>query len=238
MKDRKAAIIVPAAGSGSRMRQPGLPSKQFRVLGDAPLIVQTLRVLQRHTAIDEIVVAAPEDDVDSLRSLVAEHGLEKVTGVVLGGATRQESVRNALASVSPDVEIVGVHDGVRPFLSSGMLSSVLLAAVRHGAAALAIPAVDTLRRSDGSGAFAATVSREGLWRMQTPQIAMRDHLVRAYSTSDVVGTDEVELLQWAGVRVALVPGSPLNIKVTTTEDLEHAEAIWPWWVDRENLEAA
>jgi 2-C-methyl-D-erythritol 4-phosphate cytidylyltransferase len=211
------------------MEAPGRPRKQFRELGGAPLLVQTLRVLERHAAVDAIVVAGPPGEEADLEYQLRAAGLSKLQQVVAGGETRQGSVGRALAVVATSTDVVLVHDAVRPFLPAERLSAVIEAARESGAAALAIPMADTVRRGEG-GTFGATVPREGLWRMQTPQAFRLDVLREAHARiGDVEGTDEVELVRRMGREVRIVEGSSLNLKVTTSDDWALAEAMWPAW---------
>ncbi|GAB5534042.1 MAG: 2-C-methyl-D-erythritol 4-phosphate cytidylyltransferase [Rubricoccaceae bacterium] len=217
-------VVLPAAGSGRRM---GGAPKQTRQLGNAPVWVQSLRAFASHPHIEALVVVVPEDGVLETRRQLDVHGL--VADVVAGGDSRQASVGNGLAALPERVQWVLVHDAVRPFVSSMLISEVIAAARASGAAAPAVPVADTLRRADGD-VFAETVSREGLWAMQTPQAARRDLLEIAYArTGDALATDEVGLLQRAGVEVALVEGDTRNIKLTRAEDWETALAVWPGW---------
>ena len=217
-------VVVPAAGSGRRM---GGAPKQYRLLGDAPVLVQSLRAFARHTEVGPLVVVVPPEAVEDTRRQLAEHAL--VADVVAGGATRQESVGNGLAALPASVEWVLVHDAVRPFVSSKVISDVIASARVAGAAAPAVPVADTLRRA-GGGMFGETVPRDGLWAMQTPQAARRDLLEIAYARAgDSLTTDEVGLLQRAGVEVALVEGDARNVKLTRAEDWAMALAVWPMW---------
>ena len=135
---------------------------------------------------------------------------------------------DALASEADDA-LALVHDAARPFLPAEALARVLAAAAETGAAALAVPVADTLRRGEG-GAFSDTVPRDGLFRMQTPQAFRLGVLREAHARfGHVAGTDEVELVQRLGRAVAVVPGSPLNLKLTTPEDWAFAERLWPVW---------
>ncbi len=225
----RVAAVVPAAGVGRRMAAPSAPAKQFRTLGGAPLLVQTLRVFERHPAVDAVVVAGPAGEAEALSASLRERGITKLHRVVAGGATRQASVGRGLAAVPEGTEVVLVHDAVRPFLPADRLAAVVAAAREHGAAALAVPVADTLRRAEDS-AFGETVPREGLWRMQTPQAFHLDVLREAHARfGDVPGTDEVELVRRLGRPVRLVEGSALNFKVTAPADWKLAEALWPVW---------
>ena len=217
-------VILPAAGSGRRM---GGAPKQARQLGGAPVWVQTARAFARHPEVGATVVVVPEASVAEMRRQLDRHAL--AAEVVAGGATRQASVRNGLDALSDAVGIVLVHDAVRPFVSGDLIGRVIASVRETGAAAPAVPVADTLRRGDGDR-FGRTVSREGLWAMQTPQGARRALLEIAYARAGgAVTTDEVGLLQRAGVDVARVEGDARNLKLTRPEDWETAQAVWPGW---------
>ena len=209
--------------------------KQFRSLGGAPVLVQTLRVFERHPAVASIIVAGPVGEADDLADELRAYDLTKLHAVVEGGATRQDSVGRGLDALPADTDLVLVHDAVRPFLPAERLSAVIDAARTHGAAALAIPTADTVRR--GGDTFGATVPRDGLWRMQTPQAFRLDLLREAHAAAEVSGTDapstdEVELVQRLGHAVHVVEGSALTFKITTPDDWTLAEALWPVWEKR------
>ena len=217
-------VILPAAGAGRRM---GGAPKQMRQLGDAPVWVQSARAFARHPDVDAVVVVAPEASVAEVRRQLAAFGL--AADVVAGGATRQASVQNGLDALPAAVQVVLVHDAVRPFVGPALIGRVIAGVRQAGAAAPAVPVADTLRRSAGDR-FGPTVPRDGLWAMQTPQGARRDLLALAYARAgDAVATDEVGLLQRAGVEVALVDGDARNIKLTRPEDWATAQAVWPGW---------
>ena len=221
----RAAVLVPAAGSGLRL---GGERKQFRLLGGRPLLVRTLEVFERHPGIDHLIIAVPADAVDDTRVELGEAGLRNVHAVVAGGATRQASVGIALAAAPPEVELALVHDAVRPFVEAGHVTAVIEATARTGAAALAVPLADTLRRVR-DGRFAETLPREGLFRMQTPQGFRADWLREAHARARAEGrtaTDDVALVQALGRPVAVVPGSAHNFKVTTPADWELAQRLY------------
>ena len=205
----------------------GLP-KQFRLLGGKPLLVQTLLAFEWHLDVHALVVAAPASEVEELREGLRAEGLTKLTDVVAGGATRQESVGAALAAAPATADVVLVHDAVRPFVDEKTLTAVIRAVREQGAAAVAVPVADTLRHG-ADGAFGATVPRQGLYRMQTPQGFRRDWLEAAHEKARRDGynaTDEVDLVQRLGYPVQIVPGSARNFKITTPGDWELAQAIW------------
>ncbi len=224
----EVAVLVPAAGSGRRL---GGPRKQFRELGGKPVLVQTLFVFERHPSVQHIIVATPAEAVRPLRQELRRVGVTKLRAVVPGGETRQESVLAALEAVPEDVDVILVHDAVRPFVRLSLVTDVIEAARAHGAAAPAVPVADTLRRAT-DGWFGETVARDGLWRMQTPQAFRREWLYEAHGRAredEIDATDDVELVRRLGLDVVLVAGSEDNSKITTPDDWERATSFWPIW---------
>lgn len=225
-------VVVPAGGSGTRMAEPGAPAKQFRDLGGAPVVVQTLRAFARHPAVGPAVVVVPAGEEGETRRALAAHGAE--AAVVAGGPSRQASVARGVAALPASVGVVLVHDAVRPFVTQAVIGGVVEAARRHGAAAAAVPVADTLRLGGSGPLFGETVPRDGLWAMQTPQAARRDWLARAAANAaGFVATDEVGLLQRAGRPVWIVEGDARNVKLTRPADWRLAQALWPEWVKGE-----
>lgn len=220
------AAIVPAAGAGLRMGTE-VP-KQFLALGGKPLLVVTLERLSASPLVETVVVAVPPGWVDKVEAeLVRPFGLAKVGAVVEGGAERQDSVRAGLEALPAEVEVVVVHDGVRPFLTPGMVAAVVEAASKAGAAVTAVAVTDTLKRAS-RGEVMETIEREGLVSVQTPQAFRKDLLAEALGKARLdgfVATDEAALVERLGLPVGVVAGSATNIKVTTAEDLALAESI-------------
>ena len=224
----RVGVVLPAGGAGSRMAEAGAPSKQFRDLGGAPVWVQTLRAFARHPDVGPAVVVVPAGEEAAARDALGAFGL--AAAVATGGATRQASVRNGVRALPEAVDLVLVHDAVRPFVPHSVIAAVIREARAHGAAAAAVPVADTLRQGGAGPLFGATVDRDGLWAMQTPQAARRDWLFRAAANAaSVVATDEVGLLQHAGYPVRIVPGDARNVKLTRPADARLAEALWPGW---------
>ncbi|NBB75012.1 MAG: 2-C-methyl-D-erythritol 4-phosphate cytidylyltransferase [Bacteroidetes bacterium] len=225
------AVLVPAAGQGTRL---GGRRKQFRTLGGQPLLVQTLLAFERHPAVDHLVVAAPSDHVRETSDGLQEAGITKLTAVVSGGASRQDSVRLALRAAPASVGVILVHDAVRPFIGPAAIRAVVDAVRTHGAAALATPVADTLRKVSGD-VFGETVSRSHLFRMQTPQGARRPLFEAAHRTAardGLTATDDVELVQHLGHDVHVVAGSTRNFKITTPDDWDLAKQRWPHWAEK------
>jgi 2-C-methyl-D-erythritol 4-phosphate cytidylyltransferase len=143
-----------------------------------------------------------------------------------GGSHRAESVRRGLEKFSDDIDMVAIHDAARPCIATAWIDRVFEAGAKTGAAILAIPVVGTLKRVDADKIITETVDRTGLWEAQTPQVFSRDVLVRAFAHAAAQGsqpTDEAQLVEAIGQQVTVVPGSPINLKITSREDLRLAE---------------
>ena len=226
--------IIPAAGLGLRMG--GAVRKQFRPLGGLPLLVHSLRVFQSSPVIDAVVLAVPEADVGYCRNdIVKPHGFTKVTHVVAGGQERQDSVRCALAVVDERVDLVVIHDAVRPCVTDIMVKQVVEAAAADGAAIIALPMRDTVKQVGDDRLIERTIDRKPLWLAQTPQAFRRDWLEEAHRKAQAEGlaaTDDSYLLEWMGHSVRVIEGSGENIKVTRPEDLIIGEAILASRTDR------
>lgn len=214
------AIIV-AAGRGLRM---GGVDKLFVSLGGRPLLAYTLAPFQACPRVGRIVLVLAAENQERGRQLVAEYGFQKVSAICSGGPRRQDSVRLGLSALG-ETEWVLVHDGARLLLSVELIEQVLAAAHQTGAALPALPLVDTVKEADKHGSVLRTLDRSGLWAAQTPQAFRYDLLRRAHDQITADATDDAALVEALGITVSLVPGSPLNIKVTTAEDLRLVEAI-------------
>ncbi len=221
----RAVAVVPAGGMGVRMgsRRP----KQYLSLAGLPLLVHTVRALLRCTAVDGVVLAVPADRVASTRRVLDRHRIAGVIEVLGGGSSRQESVWNGLQAVPAGVRWIVVHDAVRPFITGDLLERLLVAARRWGAAACGLQVRETVKRVRGE-TVQSTVDRDGLWLAQTPQAFSRDLLWEAHEKArrdGFTGTDDAVLVERLGAPVAMVPGLPHNVKITTPEDLRTAR-LW------------
>ena len=226
------AIIV-AAGRGSRMG--GGRAKQFREISGIPIIIHTLRRFEQCATVAESVVVLPEGGREEFSALVEGHGLRKRARAVAGGETRAESVWRGLQALDAvDVEIVAVHDGVRPFVTPEEIDRTVREAELSGAAILAVPSTDTIKEAEG-GRVLRTLERARLWRAQTPQCFRLELLRRAYESASASGldaTDDSALVERLGAAVSVVEGSAHNIKITTPQDFALAETLmksgqWP-----------
>ncbi len=220
----KTVAIIPAAGLGTRMGKPasdGSSRKQFLMLGDAPVFIQTLRRFDESSAVDEILVAVRDEDRAAVAEQIQDAKLAKPILIVPGGANRQDSVGNCLERVGDDAEIIAVHDAVRPFVTAAMIDAAVEQAQRDGAVILGMPAIDTVKQVDQRRVH-ATLPRERIMLAQTPQVFRADLLRRAYAQAvqdGFTGTDEAGLVEHLGEDVHVMLGSARNIKITRPEDL-------------------
>jgi 2-C-methyl-D-erythritol 4-phosphate cytidylyltransferase len=225
------AAIIAAAGIGVRMGHK--TPKPYLNLAGKPILAHTLEVFEKAKEIREVVVVVHPDELENCQeNVIAPFGFKKVLRLVPGGKERQDSVYHALKTLQreDDLEIILVHDGVRPFITQEQIRRVIQGARQHGAAILGIPAQDTLKRVDSQGRVIQTLERRDIWQIQTPQAFQAPLLWRAFVEAysrNFYGTDEASLLEELNLPVAVIPGSPLNLKITTREDLELAEAMLP-----------
>ncbi len=231
--------ILAAGGAG---RRAGV-AKQWLLLGGQSVLVRSARTLAGCDLVDEIAVVVPPADLELARAALAALGKPAVA--VAGGPTRADSVRNGLAAL-PSCDVVLVHDAARPFATPALARTVALAAAREGAALAAVTSTDTVKRAAlpspfGHGAqgpppcptdailptVAETLDRRNIWLAQTPQAFRADVLRRAFEAagaSAAEATDECALVERLGLPVAIVPGEPENIKITTADDVTRARA--------------
>ncbi len=219
------AVILPAAGASSRFRDPHYKKPFAPLAGRAVWLHSLHRFTQREDVGQFIVAIAPDDREEFLRRFGADIALLGVE-VVDGGRERVDTVSNALARVREEMDFVCIHDAARPCISDFWIDAVFQKAVETGAAILAVPVTATLKKVDDAGKIIETRSRDQLWEAQTPQVFRRDWLLEAYQKrGDFVPTDDAQLVERLGKTVYVVPGSPLNIKITTKDDLRLAEQI-------------
>jgi 2-C-methyl-D-erythritol 4-phosphate cytidylyltransferase len=210
--------------------QPVAAPKQFLELKGVPILIHSLRAFAAVPEVSSIYVAVRGSEMARLQAQVSEHGFADRVQVVEGGDSRQESVAHALAVLESDEnDIVLVHDAVRPLIDPATISRTIEAVRKHGAAIVALPAVDTIkqvqRTADGA-IVTATIPREHIVQAQTPQGFKAGLLKRAFAEAEAVGfvgTDESSIVERAGVQVVVVPGSQSNLKITQPGDLELAE---------------
>lgn len=226
----KVSVILPAAGLGTRMVRPsGLLEKsgrkQFLMLDGTPVLIHTIRKFLQCPSVSEIIVALREEDITWVQELIDKLNPSKPIHLTEGGDSRQQSVKNAMALLSPDTELVAVHDAVRPFVEPELVETVIAEAARTGAAIVGIVPVDTVKQVH-KHTVRATLPREHLILTQTPQVfsvaLLREAFERA-ETDEFTGTDESSLVErLEKVEVSIVAGSHRNIKITKPADLDLA----------------
>lgn len=220
----KVCAIIAAAGKGSRMETPVF--KQFLELGNKPVLAHTLEKFEQCPHIDCIVIVAPQEWVVYIaEEIVDKFKISKVQKLVIGGATRQQSVFAALKVLDTNIHFVAIHDAVRPLLQPRLLDEVLQRGINTGAAILAMPARDTIKKVHFEK-IDQTLDRSSIWLAQTPQVFARDLIVQAYEqalSDQYHATDDSELVERLGHPVDVVASNFSNFKITTQEDLEIAE---------------
>lgn len=219
----RCGAVVVAAGSSTRMGE----DKILIPLEEEPVIVHTVRALELAPQITEIVVVTRQDLIVPVAQLCQDYGFEKVRKVVAGGASRLHSVRIGTLELSRDLELIAIHDGARPFVTQDVIEQVIRKAGECGAAAPAVPINDTVKEVR-EGLVERTVDRTMLRAVQTPQVfdagLIRAALQKALDDGAEV-TDDCSVVERLGMRVALTPGDPFNLKLTTPEDLILARGI-------------
>lgn len=227
----KTAAIITAGGIGKRMGA-GLPKQYLEVAGK-PIIVHAIERFVGFEGIRQVIVTVPPGDETSFATdILAPFALNEMVTVVAGGPQRQDSVANGLNAVADDVEIVLIHDGVRPFIKRDVIQRSIECARDKGACVVAMPLKETVKRVDEAGCVEETVDRNMLWGAQTPQVFRFDVIREAFDKAvreGFYGTDDAMLVERMGMTVNVVEGDYHNIKITTTEDLVIAEAIARNW---------
>jgi 2-C-methyl-D-erythritol 4-phosphate cytidylyltransferase/2-C-methyl-D-erythritol 2,4-cyclodiphosphate synthase len=222
----KIAAIIAAGGTGTRMSST-LP-KQFLKIAGKPILLHTVERLISLENVIQIVIALPSRHVAAARSMLRGKAWRVPVRCVRGGASRQESVRRGVAHIRSHVDLILVHDAVRPLCDRPTMQRVVSAARELGGAVPALPATETIQRVSRRGRILATPPREELYAIQTPQgfhaRILKSSLERAH-LEGFAGTDESSVVRWAGHHVGIVPGSPQNIKITHPIDLEIAELL-------------
>ncbi|MDC0936113.1 2-C-methyl-D-erythritol 4-phosphate cytidylyltransferase [Pirellulales bacterium] len=219
------AVILPAAGASRRYGDRHYKKPFAPLAGRATWLHAADRFLGRDDVKQLIIAVADADREEFSRKFGANLAIMGVD-VCHGGQRRADSVQNALAMLNDEIDHVAVHDAARPCIADRWIDAVFEAAETTGAAILAIPVAATLKRVDSSSRTVETVSRSDLWEAQTPQAFRRDLLETAYAKrGDLDSTDDAQLVEALGEPVAIVPGSPLNLKITVRDDLRLAEQI-------------
>jgi 2-C-methyl-D-erythritol 4-phosphate cytidylyltransferase len=220
------SIVIVAAGQGKRMGAG--KNKQFIELCGEPIIVHTLRVFESDPWCQEIILVVNEQESELMKELIDKCKYKKVSKIVAGGLERQQSVKCGLDTIREGREIVLIHDGARPFIKRDVIHEVVKAAHDNGAAIVAVPVKDTVKRVKDE-LVTETINRSELWAVQTPQAFQVPLIKKVHEIAEQeqrLGTDDASLMEWYEHDVSVVEGDYLNIKLTTPEDLVFAEAIF------------
>ena len=217
--------VILAAGLGKRM-QAG-HNKQFIEICGQSVLTHTLTVFAQIPEIAKIVLVVRAGEEDTCQNMIPEIA-ENKTVLAIGGKERQDSVHNGIRAITWECEYILIHDGARPLITEEVIRRTLLAAQNSGAAICAVPVKDTIKQADSDGNVLATIPRESLWAVQTPQVFRADLIRRAYENAYVhnhYGTDDASLVEYLGEKIKIVTGDYENIKNTTPEDIPTAEQI-------------
>lgn len=224
MSEITVSAIIACAGSFSRMN--GV-NKQLLELDGIPVAVRSMLAFEQLDEVTEIIVSARENEIDEYKKLAEKHGVTKLKAVVKGGETRQQSIFSAYKEVSKETRYVAVHDGARPLVSPENIKQCIRDASIFGGAVLGVPVKDTIKNVDG-GLITDTPDRRKLYITQTPQIFRKDIYVKGINfalSHELDFTDDCQLAEAVGAKVAMTESSYRNIKITTPEDIAVAEIL-------------
>jgi 2-C-methyl-D-erythritol 4-phosphate cytidylyltransferase len=217
------AVILAAAGKSSRFHDKNY-KKPFAPLANKAVWLHSAEKFVNRGDVKQLIVAIAPDDVEYFQFKFSANTTILGIEMVEGGAERADTVAKALARVKTDVDFVCVHDAARPCLADEWISTIFEAAERTGAAIFAIPVAGTLKRVGADRRIVETVARDNLWEAQTPQVFRRQLLLDAHAKrGNFPATDDAQLVERLGQSVTVVPGSPINLKIATREDLRLAE---------------
>jgi 2-C-methyl-D-erythritol 4-phosphate cytidylyltransferase len=223
----KIAVIIPAAGVGKRL--PGKIAKQFLEIHGKPIITWTVNKFLQLDIISKGVLVVQQDEMDRTRLLFNDdQKFKKKFELIAGGDHRQDSVFNGLSQLSDTMDLVLVHDGVRPLVSREIIMESIRVAADRGACIAAVPVKDTVKRVQENYVL-ETIPREQVWQVQTPQTFRYEILYQAHQQAKRMkyyASDEAALLEWLGIPIAVIRGEYRNLKITTREDMIIAEALW------------
>jgi len=222
----KVAAIVPGAGKGARLKSR-IQKPYIKLMGK-PILAHTLIKLSKNKRVKEIILAVAKEKMTHARKkIIARYNIKNVK-LAIGGKERRDSVYSALKAVSAGIDYILIHDAIRPFVTDGLIESLLKAASKCGAAIAGVPVKPTLKIVGKDGFIEDTPSREMYWEAQTPQVFKRDLIEKAYKfaiKNNIQATDDSMLVERIGVKSKIVLGSYSNIKITTKEDLELAKML-------------
>lgn len=220
----KLAVVIPSAGKGSRFKSK-IP-KPYVLLKGRPIIQRTVDLFTSLPFVKQIIISTSVDLIEHAEHLFENYNVP--VKVIEGGATRQNSVHNASPFLNDDIDLVAVHDAVRPLVSPGVIEKCCTIALNVGGAVVGMKAKDTIKRVDEDNFVLETPERKNLWQCQTPQIFKKDIFINAFnyaSENGFIGTDDASVVEFFGNPVKMVEGNPENIKITYPLDLKIAEYL-------------
>ncbi len=214
-------VIIPASGKGKRFG--GKISKQFLKIDGKEILAHSIEKFNSMKAIDEIIIAASRDSIETVKKIITKYKFYKVSIIVAGGKERQDSVYNALQLLTCKVsDTVLIHDAVRPYVSQKLIKEIIKQASKHKNVIPGIKVSDTLKRTDAKSNIRETISRENVWAVQTPQAFNYKMLLTAFQKAyknNFYGTDEASLMEKYGYDVKVIPGESGNVKITVKGDV-------------------
>ena len=223
----KNSVIIAASGAGKRMKSS--VKKQYMELKGRMILDYTIEAFNKSKYIDEIVIVCSRGDIMYVEEqIVIKNGYDKVICTTSGGKERQDSIYSGLKEVSPDCDVVLIHDGVRPFIEGKYIKELTEAAMEYGGCVMGVRVKDTIKVCDEDNYITATPERATLWAAQTPQCFRYDVITKAYEKAfkeGYYGTDDSMLAERLGIRIKMIEGSYNNIKITTPEDLYMGKLI-------------
>jgi len=226
MKKNKVVCIIAAGGSGTRLKSK--VDKPYIVLGGKPLIIHTLGIFEKVKEVDAVILAVHPEKIALCGKLTRKYKIRKVSQIIAGGKTRQESVGNGLAAVPEGTAVVVIQDCARPFTDPKTVAESVRVARANGGALVGVPASDTIKRVGKDGFVEETLNRSMIWYAQTPQTFRFEEIKRCYELArkqKIQATDDTYLFELFGGQVKLVEAGSCNMKITTPGDLKIAEVM-------------
>ncbi|MCQ2454723.1 MAG: 2-C-methyl-D-erythritol 4-phosphate cytidylyltransferase [Clostridia bacterium] len=214
-------VIIVAAGSSTRMEGA---KKQFLSIGGTPIIAKTLQKFEESKVISRIILVAKSEDILTMQNICEEYNIKKISDIVEGGKTRNESVVKGMEKLSANEPKVLIHDGARPFVSQRIIEECANSLKTSDAVLAAIKATDTVKMTDGEETVINTLCRDNLYLAQTPQGVDVKKYLQTINNSKTDFTDDVGVMEYGGYKTVIVNGSRFNIKITVPEDIKIAEA--------------
>ena len=223
-------VVILAGGFGSRLSEytDYIPKPMLKI-GGKPILWHTIYAFSKVDIVEQIIISTSQNWIDQVEQLCLSIPNKKIKyQVILGGSKRQYSIQNGLNHLLDDIGMVGVHDAVRPFISTSLIIETTQMAIKFGGAIVGVPAKDTIKKVDHSKCIQDTPDRSNLWQAQTPQIFKKNLIINAYNSAindNFIGTDDASLVERVGGKVKIVEGNRSNLKITYPVDLKIAEMI-------------